>query len=71
MLHEDSGETPEEGGFEYQKDWDERLPLFLLAYRVSSHKIYRCGTHQHSVWEVSYICPMTCCVGLPPNRSNS
>jgi hypothetical protein len=19
-------------------DWDERLPLFLLAYRVSSHK---------------------------------
>jgi hypothetical protein len=23
----------------YQKDWDEKLPLSLLAYRVSSHKI--------------------------------
>jgi hypothetical protein len=23
----------------HQKDWDERLPIFLLAYRTSTHEI--------------------------------
>jgi hypothetical protein len=41
----------------HQKDWDERLPIFLLAHRTSSHKT-TCTMSPAWCMGESYICPV-------------
>jgi hypothetical protein len=49
------------------RDWDERLPLILLAYRASTHET----TGMTPIWCLggSYIRPTTCSFRFPhPNK---
>jgi hypothetical protein len=53
---------------DYQRDWDERLPIFLLAYRASTHETTG-AMPIGMVFGGSYVCPVTCFSGSPPTRS--
>jgi hypothetical protein len=53
----------------HQRDWDEALPLFLLAYRASTHdttgltRLAQCSGE-------NFDCPATCCLECPQTRND-
>jgi hypothetical protein len=53
----------------HQRDWDERLPIFLLAYWASSHET-TAMTPANMVFGRNFPCPVTCCSGLPLTKSS-
>jgi hypothetical protein len=51
----------------HQRNWDSKLPIFLLAYRTSTHDTMG-YTSASPVFGIELNCPATCCLGNPLTR---
>jgi hypothetical protein len=54
----------------YQRDWDERLPIFLLAYRASTHDTTGM-TRANMVFGRELHLPCDLLFGAPPDKEQS
>ena len=54
----------------HQRDWDERLPIFLLAYRASTHETTRV-TPANMVFGRELRLPCNLMFGAPPDQEQS